>query len=317
MAQYDMPKDELDQEVEKFDVSDATRDAIKKQFEGKESVNVATYDPEAPPQDADIIVVPPGVEVTQDPGGALLVFQGPATGTFQATEAGRTIIANSVEEDGSPVNNTITFTGSGNVTVETGDGFDVVELTDSNREDAGFEVDENGNVIITGSSYTLSGVEVVKFGDAMSVIAEDEDQAIVARMYQILLNREPDLEGLEWWLETLQDASFGDGTYDMWDVTHAFMVSKEYEEKYDGMENDEFLTQLYLGLNGREPDAEGFAYWMDVLANPEEMIEDWAGDGDNAKVHVVYAFAYSDEADQVMGLEGSKYIVPLYDDDDM
>ncbi len=325
MAQYDMPKDEFNEQIGNSDISPENKAAIDALFAGKDNVNVGTYDPENPPEGADVIIVPEGTELTGDPGGALIIFQGGASGEFEAGDEPRAIIAQSGD------NQTLIFTGDGQVTVETGagsdiitvapgveatidtgEGFDGVVITKSGGN-VSFEIDADGNLLVTGSSYTLAGVEVVQFTDSLSVIAQDEDQAIVARLYQILFDREPDMEGLEYWFDTLQDASFGDGTYDMWDVTHAFMNSDEFAAKYADLTDEEYLTELYLGMTGRAPDAEGMSYWLDVLANPEEMIAGWTGDGDNAYVHVNYAFAYSSEATEAMGLDGTQYIVPLYD----
>ncbi|TVQ96634.1 MAG: DUF4214 domain-containing protein [Desulfovibrionales bacterium] len=329
MAQYDMPKETFVEELNASDISDATRQKIIESFAEKDDVLVANYDPDNPPDGADVVVIPDGVTLEADPGGSLVIFQGGTQGqTFVAGDAPRAIIAQSNDDQ------TLIFTGEGQATVETGSGRDVVTLAPGveatvstgegfdgvvitkSGENVQFEVDANGNVLVTGSSFQLSGVEYIKFDDSFHVVAEEEDQAIVARMYKILFDRDPDVEGLEYWFDTLQSASFGDGTYNMWDVTHAFMNSDEFNTKYEDMSDADFLTNLYLGMSGRDPDEEGFAYWLDVLANPEENIGTWQGEGDNAWVHVTYSFAFSEEANQAMGLDGTKYIIPLYDMDE-
>ncbi|WP_459937938.1 DUF4214 domain-containing protein [Desulfonatronum parangueonense] len=306
-------------------MSEGTKQQIAAKFADKESVNIATVEVDGPmPTGADIVIVPEGVGLTQDPGSPVVIFQGSAQGvTFEAGEQPRAIIAQSNDDQ------TLILTGNGQATVETGsgrdvvtvapgveatvntgDGFDGVFITKSGQN-VEFEVDADGNVIVTGSSFTLTGVEVIMFEDTFHVVAQDEDQAIVARMYKILFDRDPDMEGLEYWFDTLQDDSV-----DMWDVTHAFMNSDEFNEKYAGLDDEEFLTNLYLGMTGRDADPEGMAYWLDVMANPEAFIGTWKGDEDNAQIHVTYAFAYSEEANQTMGLDGTKYIIPLYDMDE-
>ncbi|MCF8104314.1 MAG: DUF4214 domain-containing protein [Desulfohalobiaceae bacterium] len=311
-------------------MSAATKASVSSLFAEQDNVVVSNFDPDDPPgADVDVVIVPSGTTLTADPGGSVVIFQGQASGTFTASQdGGRAFIAQS--DDGQDLN----FDGQGEVTVETGAGTDSFDVSSDvavtvdagggfddlnlgeNRGDVEFAVDEDGNLVITGSSYTVENMETIQFGDALSVVAEDEDQAIVGRMYQVLFDREADQEGLKYWFDTLESESFDDDTHDMWDVTHAFMNSEEFTEKYGELDNEEFVTQLYLGMNDRAPDEEGLNYWTDVLENPEEMIAGWDGEDDNAKVHVVYAFAYSDEAEKAMGLEGSKYIVPTFDDDD-
>ncbi len=327
MAQYDAPTEEVVDNVANSNISPQNQQAIANLFQGQATVNVAVYDPANPPQNADLIIVPPGVQFTSDPGGAVVIFQGNAEVEFNAAaaeEAGRVIIAQSNDdqnigfasgeytlETGAGDDN-ITVNQGVSITMDTGYGFDTVNLG-GNREDHTFEVDANGNVIVNGGNYVLTNVQVIQFDDHMSVVVANEDQAIVARMYKILFDRDPDSEGLQYWFDLLAD-TFEAGHHDMWDVTHAFMNSDEFVAMYGGKSDEEYLEALYQGM-GRAPDEAGMNYWLDVINNPEEMIEGWTGDGDNAWVHVFYAFAYSDEASDLMGLNGNNYIIPLYDDD--
>lgn len=338
MAQYDQSNEEFNEAIDNTDISDDTKEEIKSLFEGQEDVTLENYDPETydPENPPDVLIVPEGQELTSDPGAAVVIWLGKADNvTFGsplgdgdamaadlggAEGAGRVIVALSDDDQ------SMSFVGTGKFTVETGAGddeltleagvsatmdtgygFDTVNLS-GNRADHTFNVDAKGNVIINGGQYVLKNAEVIQFDDHMSVVAANEDQAIVARMYKILFDRDPDSEGLQYWFDLLQSNSFGDGTHDMWDVTHVFMDSDEYKEMYGGKSDEEVLQQLYQGLRGAEPDQEGFNYWMDI-------IENWDNEGENVLVHVFYAFAYSDEASQLMGMDGSNYIISLYDDD--
>lgn len=82
-------------------------------------------------------------------------------------------------------------------------------------------------------------------------------------LYLALLSRYPDPDGLSYWIDRLQEGA----KYE--DVTAAFMVSEEYREvsKIPSAERgSDFVDACYRVILGREPDADGAAYWIDQLA---------------------------------------------------
>ena len=76
----------------------------------------------------------------------------------------------------------------------------------------------------------------------------DKDHtAFIKGLYQNLLDRTPDAEGLRFWEE-----------YPDSNLVEAFKV--EAQKELDGRKY--FIRGLYHGVLDREPDEEGFAFWQ-------------------------------------------------------
>ena len=76
----------------------------------------------------------------------------------------------------------------------------------------------------------------------------DKDHAaFIKGLYQNLLDRTPDAEGLRFWEE-----------YPDSNLVEAFKV--EAQKELDGRKH--FIRGLYHGVLDREPDEEGFAFWQ-------------------------------------------------------
>lgn len=191
------------------------------------------------------------------------------------------------------------------VTVTGGTGFDQVQLVDD-RANHSFEI-VNGKVVMHSSNpTTMDGVNVVGFDmngdgkievgvDKVSVIADHHDKSIVAKMYEIVFDREGDMGGLEFWMNRVNQ---GDS---LEHVVHSFINSTEFEASHASKSNEDFLKSMYVNLAGREPDAEGLAYWKGRLDS-----------GDISRADVAWSFAESTEATQVMGIDGSNYVIDLF-----
>ena len=80
----------------------------------------------------------------------------------------------------------------------------------------------------------------------------------VKRAYSLILGREADQEGLDYWVKGLQDKTFKGG-----DIVSQFMNSDEYV--LANHPNAEAVTAVYKTMLDREPDAEGQAYWVGLL----------------------------------------------------
>ena len=83
-------------------------------------------------------------------------------------------------------------------------------------------------------------------------------QAFVGRLYRLVLNREPDQAGFEYWVNSLEDNFI---TYT--DCAYFFLTSDEFKNRR--LSDAEFLDVLYHALFNRDGDAEGTAYWLDAL----------------------------------------------------
>lgn len=104
------------------------------------------------------------------------------------------------------------------------------------------------------------------------------------QLYNVALKREPDVEGFYYWLneyfghnasaEPAKPLSFlSDSIINVSkDYAYAVYMQANWTTSYTAGA-DEFLRMLYLALLGREPDAEGLAWWKQELAQRTHTVE--------------------------------------------
>lgn len=88
----------------------------------------------------------------------------------------------------------------------------------------------------------------------------------ILRLYLAFFDREPDLEGIKYWIGVSQGVLDGN-QYSTLEIARFFVdASTEFERTYaDAPNNSVFLTRVYENVLGRQPDAAGFDYWLDIL----------------------------------------------------
>ena len=102
-------------------------------------------------------------------------------------------------------------------------------------------------------------------------------ETFIDRLYSVVLDRDPDESGREFWLNKLKS-----GEMTASDVARAFLTSDEFVNR--NLSNEEFLTVLYRALFDREPDPDGFAFWLRKFATRSRvgiingflLSEEWA-----------------------------------------
>lgn len=93
----------------------------------------------------------------------------------------------------------------------------------------------------------------------------------IASLYIGFYDRAPDPVGLNYWLQSLADGVSLD------DIADSFAASPEAAATYPYIKApnlftpDQMITQVYLNVLGREPDADGLAYYSARLANGESV----------------------------------------------
>ena len=122
---------------------------------------------------------------------------------------------------------------------------------------------------VTGTGPTLAG----------GVWLRNEPAAEIARLYDTVFGRLPDVAGLSYWLGQLTS-----GVQTMAQVTQAFITSPEFLATYGALTNAGFVQALYQNTLHRAPDNAGLTYWTSALVT-----------GANTKATVVYSFADSAE----------------------
>ncbi|MBP5492890.1 MAG: DUF4214 domain-containing protein, partial [Clostridiales bacterium] len=78
------------------------------------------------------------------------------------------------------------------------------------------------------------------------------------RLYTCCLARDPEADGLNYWSLALTNLEVSG-----YQAASLFFESPEFQGF--NTSNEEYLTRLYTTFMGREPDADGFNYWLGLL----------------------------------------------------
>jgi hypothetical protein len=120
----------------------------------------------------------------------------------------------------------------------------------------GYTVTDGG-----GSVDVLTGVERVKFSDGAVALDVGVDGAAgeVFRLFRAALDRAPASGGLGFWMSALDHGT------DLGALAQSFLDSAEFNARYGGYDNKQFLTQLYLNALHRAPDEAGLNWNVAIL----------------------------------------------------
>ena len=86
---------------------------------------------------------------------------------------------------------------------------------------------------------------------------DDKKRAFISRFYALILSRDSDEEGMEYWTKELQTPK------DSYKIVKDFLFSEEFENR--NISNEEFIKILYRVFFDREPDQEGLDFWLQAL----------------------------------------------------
>ncbi len=87
----------------------------------------------------------------------------------------------------------------------------------------------------------------------------DPDAVDVLRAYVTVLDRLPDADGLASWTAA-RESGLGQS-----DLVDRFVSSAEFQERFGGLSNRDFVEQMYRTTLDREADPDGLAAWAQVL----------------------------------------------------
>ncbi|MCR5788574.1 MAG: DUF4214 domain-containing protein, partial [Lachnospiraceae bacterium] len=124
-------------------------------------------------------------------------------------------------------------------------------------EDGYDELPQKRNDSILLTRYVPDGPDDPDDSDG-SDDTEDSVRAFVERMYTKALNRPAEQAGLDHWVALLRDHS-NDGA----GLAYGFICSQEFKNRRLG--DAEYVEVLYHTFFDRDPDAEGYADWMNRL----------------------------------------------------
>jgi hypothetical protein len=90
------------------------------------------------------------------------------------------------------------------------------------------------------------------------------DAAEVARLYDTVLGRLPDLSGLTNWTQSLESGT------SLQTVANGFVGSTEFQTVYGALNNTDFVTLLYANVLHRAPDTSGLNNWVNLLTTGQD-----------------------------------------------
>lgn len=166
--------------------------------------------------------------------------------------------------------------GSGKDTAIYGGKLENYKIT---HDDAGWHVADQRSGSDSDGKDTLQDVERLQFADHMVALDIGGVPAQAYRLYRAAFDREPDLGGLGYWLERLEAGA------SLVNVADGFAHSKEFADLYGSAPtNAEIVMRLYHNILHRDPDAGGYAYWLDIL--------------DTKKASLNYVLGFFSESDE-------------------
>lgn len=115
---------------------------------------------------------------------------------------------------------------------------------------------------IDKSTRTYVGVQTIKFVDRQTSFDLTSVDAQVYRLYQAAFNRTPDLEGLGFWVQAARNGASLDA------ISQSFIASKEFKNLYgENVSVEKFVLAAYTNVLNRQPDADGYDWWVNTVKN--------------------------------------------------
>lgn len=148
--------------------------------------------------------------------------------------------------------------GAGNDILDGGGGVDSAVYSGLRRQYTASSTTVSGN----GEGVdTLISIENLVFADGTLTFDVDSLAAQVMRLYDAALDRQPDQGGFEALLDQLERG------VSLETLAGAFLASAEFQARYGGLSNRQFVEQLYRFTLDREGDPGGVANWTNALNN--------------------------------------------------
>lgn len=109
-------------------------------------------------------------------------------------------------------------------------------------------------------SDTLRNIERLKFDDGAVALDIQGHGGQAYRLYQAAFDRTPDKAGLGYWINHLDNGG------SLLDSAAGFIASPEFHKIYgENPNSSELVTRFYQNVLHREPEVEGFDYWVNQL----------------------------------------------------
>ena len=118
------------------------------------------------------------------------------------------------------------------------------------------------NIIDRDGTDGLISIERLQFADINLALDINGTAGQAYRIYEAVLGRAPDLEGLGYWINDM------DNGVSLTTIAQGFIASPEFQGKYGANPSYEtYLNLLYNNILERAPDTDGMNYWMSNMRN--------------------------------------------------
>lgn len=114
-----------------------------------------------------------------------------------------------------------------------------------------------------GAGFALSDEHLANIQPALDagLFVPDATISAVARVYYTVLDRAPDLGGLEYWTAQVKGGVSLDAE------TAGFLTAPEVQQKTGGLTTAQYVDYVYENSLGRHAEADGLKYWADLIDN--------------------------------------------------
>ena len=125
-----------------------------------------------------------------------------------------------------------------------------------------WDVDNVATISANGTIINAGSADQIVFADGTLDLGSSSPGAQVVRLYETVLGRAPDTNGLTYWAGAIADG--GNATA----VAQAMLSSAEGQNTLpSSLDNTQFVTDLYQNGLGRAPDSGGLNYYTSLLDN--------------------------------------------------
>lgn len=176
--------------------------------------------------------------------------------------------------------------GLGDDVLNGGAGGDILVLNSTYANATITFTDTGVNVSSSEGVDSLTSFEAIQFSDGyVSLLSQNlpttiVDDALVGRvlsLYQAALNRAPDVDGLNYWVDQyISGKSF-------LDISQGFVNSTEFSTLFSINSPEDYVDTLYQNILGREGEAGGISFWLDNLSNGDSFEQVLLGFSDSAE----------------------------------
>lgn len=161
--------------------------------------------------------------------------------------------------------NDIIYVGRGTAYVTGGPGFDYVVLPGAGRSYSQSQITEGWQFSSSSQGVVarVNSVERVQFDDGVLAFDTAGNAGQMYRLYQATYGREPDPEGLGYWIGRM------DAGVSLTAIADSFVYgAPEFAQRYGNpytVSNATYVDLLYINTLGRDYDINGFNYWVSKL----------------------------------------------------